>query len=233
MNTKIFTAMIFTAVTGNAIADGSAYWVGSDGDYVRSGFGECVRTIDWTPAKAIPGCEGDAAQALADDRAAAKAKAAAKARAKADADAAARAKAQAEAAEKAREAAAAAASSDPQYRNMSLASGATFELGGSTLSVSGKAAVAALLAKFDGEQIQSVIVEGHTDDRGAASFNQQLSEKRARAVKAELIANGVDTNIIKTVGYGESSPIADNGTRTGRAQNRRVEIKVDARSRKL
>ena len=93
--------------------------------------------------------------------------------------------------------------------------------------------MAALLKEFDGEIIEAVIVEGHTDDRGPAAFNQQLSEKRAEAVKAELIANGVDASLIKTVGYGESKPVASNDTREGRAKNRRVEIKVDAKARKL
>lgn len=117
----------------------------------------------------------------------------------------------------------------PQYRSLNLASSATFELGGSTLSASGKDAVSNLLTEFDGKQIKSIIVEGHTDTSGDASFNQHLSEQRAEAVKAELIADGIDGKIIKTIGRGDSMPIADNDTREGRAKNRRVEIKIDAR----
>ncbi|GAB1259239.1 OmpA family protein [Aurantivibrio plasticivorans] len=69
----------------------------------------------------------------------------------------------------------------------------------------------------------SVVVEGHTDDRGAAQYNQQLSERRAKAV-ADMLAS--DFNIapgrISHVGKGETYPIADNGTVEGRAANRRV-----------
>ena len=75
--------------------------------------------------------------------------------------------------------------------------------------------------------VKEVIIEGHTDSTGDAAFNQQLSEDRAEAVKAEVVANGGDPDKIKTIGYGETKPIADNGTREGRAQNRRVEIKVE------
>ena len=117
-----------------------------------------------------------------------------------------------------------------EYVTLSLASSATFELGGSTLSAEGKAAVADLVAQFKGREVNSVIIEGHTDDTGDAAFNQDLSEKRAEAVKAEIVANmdnPENENKITTVGYGESKPIADNSTREGRAKNRRVEIKID------
>lgn len=239
MNINILGTIVITTVSLNAVADGPAYWVGSDGNYARGGFGDCVRTINWTPEKAIADCESGAVKAaLAKDDAdamAAKAKAEADARAKAAADA--RAKAAADARAKAQAAAdaraKAAANAAPQYRNLSLSSGATFKLGGSTLSAEGKAAVLALLADFKGESIKSVVVEGHTDDRGPAAFNQQLSEKRAQAVKQELIANGVNASVIKTVGYGESRPVADNNSRDGRAKNRRVDVKIDAQTRQL
>ncbi len=200
----------------------SPYWVGSDGDYVRSGFGECVRTIDWTPENAIADCESGALAEKLRKQAAGAAAADKAPRKSAPIKPMPVVKAPAPAPK---------APVKPEYRKLSLASGATFELGGSTLSAEGKAALAALLKQFEGETIEAVIVEGHTDDRGAAAFNQQLSEKRAEAVKAELIANGVDGSLIKTVGYGESQPVASNATREGRAQNRRVEIKVDARVR--
>jgi len=125
------------------------------------------------------------------------------------------------------------AAAKPRYRNLSLASSATFELSGSTLSADGKSAVAALLADFNQNEIESIVVEGYTDNTGDASFNQQLSEKRAQAVKDELIANGVDENIIKAVGHGEAMPIADNDTREGRMKNRRVEIRVDVRDQEF
>jgi len=71
-----------------------------------------------------------------------------------------------------------------------------------------------------------VRVEGHTDSQGAEEYNQGLSERRAGAVKAYLLSVGVAEGRVAAIGYGESRPIADNGTPEGRARNRRVELKV-------
>ncbi len=62
--------------------------------------------------------------------------------------------------------------------------------------------------------------------RGPASYNQALSVKRAGAVKAYLVSKGIDANRIYSEGKGETSPVADNSTRSGRSKNRRVEIEV-------
>jgi outer membrane protein OmpA-like peptidoglycan-associated protein len=67
-------------------------------------------------------------------------------------------------------------------------------------------------------------VEGHTDSSGSSDFNLQLSQRRANAVKSRLVLNGVDASAIEAVGFGESSPIASNETRKGRAENRRIEF---------
>jgi len=72
----------------------------------------------------------------------------------------------------------------------------------------------------------SVIVTGHTDNTGSAAYNQTLSERRADAVAAELIANGVPGRRIVARGAGLTQPIASNDTAAGRAQNRRVEIVI-------
>ncbi len=69
-------------------------------------------------------------------------------------------------------------------------------------------------------------VEGHTDSTGSAKTNDRLSEARAAAVRDYLVANGVDEFRLSSKGYGSNNPIADNKTRAGRKQNRRVEIKV-------
>lgn len=68
----------------------------------------------------------------------------------------------------------------------------------------------------------NVTIEGHTDSRGNAKLNKQLSQKRADAVKAELVKLGVDATHLSAVGYGAEKPIADNKTEAGRTQNRRV-----------
>jgi OOP family OmpA-OmpF porin len=71
----------------------------------------------------------------------------------------------------------------------------------------------------------NVEVGGHTDSRGDAAYNEQLSQKRADAVKTYLTAKGVDESRLTTKGYGETKPVADNDTADGRSQNRRVELK--------
>jgi outer membrane protein OmpA-like peptidoglycan-associated protein len=72
-----------------------------------------------------------------------------------------------------------------------------------------------------------VSIEGHTDNIGSDKYNQGLSERRAAAVKAYLLKQGVtDGARIKTAGHGESQPIADNTTEEGRFKNRRVEILI-------
>lgn len=76
----------------------------------------------------------------------------------------------------------------------------------------------------------SVRVTGHTDNSGAASYNQSLSQRRAQAVSGILMANGVDPTRVTPIGAGEDSPIASNLTDEGRAQNRRVEIVVTPNS---
>ncbi len=67
-------------------------------------------------------------------------------------------------------------------------------------------------------------VAGHTDSLGPSDLNLQLSQRRANAVKSRLVLNGVDASAIEAVGFGESSPIASNETRKGRAENRRIEF---------
>ncbi|MEE9429317.1 MAG: OmpA family protein [Paracoccaceae bacterium] len=85
------------------------------------------------------------------------------------------------------------------------------------------AALANNLQRFPGS---TVVVSGHTDSTGAASYNQNLSSQRANAVTAVLIANGVPGGRIRSIGYGEDRPLATNQTSGGRAQNRRVDIVI-------
>lgn len=70
------------------------------------------------------------------------------------------------------------------------------------------------------------LIEGHTDNTGEESYNQQLSERRAEAVRNYLIEQGVSEEDLEASGFGESQPIAPNNTRQGRQENRRVEISV-------
>ena len=75
-------------------------------------------------------------------------------------------------------------------------------------------------------QITKVRIEGHTDSRGDADYNKQLSQDRADAVREYLIESGIDETRLASKGYGEEQPIADNDTATGREKNRRVEFRI-------
>lgn len=74
--------------------------------------------------------------------------------------------------------------------------------------------------------VSTVFVTGHTDSTGSASYNQQLSLRRADAVAGVLISSGVPGNRVQTRGMGMTMPVASNDTAVGRAQNRRVEITI-------
>lgn len=74
----------------------------------------------------------------------------------------------------------------------------------------------------------TIVVAGHTDSNGTDAYNQALSQRRAAAVKSYLVSRGVPANRIQTIGYGEANPIATNATDAGRAQNRRVELTINA-----
>ena len=83
------------------------------------------------------------------------------------------------------------------------------------------------VAEVLGDYPQTMIdIYGHTDSVGADAYNQTLSENRARAVADYLSMQGVNKVRMATLGYGETQPIADNGTESGRAANRRVEIRI-------
>jgi outer membrane protein OmpA-like peptidoglycan-associated protein len=72
----------------------------------------------------------------------------------------------------------------------------------------------------------TIEVAGYTDNAGKPELNQKLSERRAKAVVAYLVKNGVAAESLISTGYGEANPIADNATAAGRAKNRRTEFKV-------
>lgn len=84
-------------------------------------------------------------------------------------------------------------------------------------------AISKTLARYN----QTILdVNGHTDNVGSAQFNQTLSEKRALSVANYVSGHGIDQRRLRIRGFGESSPIASNGSAGGRAANRRVEIAI-------
>ena len=80
--------------------------------------------------------------------------------------------------------------------------------------------LADLLEEYD----FTITLVGHTDNTATPAYNQKLSENRVRTVKAELVKRGIEANRIKTIGKGQTEPIADNSTPEGRQKNRRVEV---------
>ncbi len=74
--------------------------------------------------------------------------------------------------------------------------------------------------------IKKVVVEGHTDSQGPAALNMRLSQKRAESVVKFLVKEGVSSKKLEAKGFGETSPVASNRTKRGRAKNRRVEFRI-------
>ncbi len=70
-------------------------------------------------------------------------------------------------------------------------------------------------------------MEGHTDNAGNDDANMTLSQDRADVVKAWLVGKGISEDRIKSEGFGETMPIADNNTAAGRTKNRRIDIKME------
>jgi outer membrane protein OmpA-like peptidoglycan-associated protein len=81
--------------------------------------------------------------------------------------------------------------------------------------------LAGFLSKYPDRMAQ---IEGYTDNVGSEEYNQGLSQRRADAVKGYLVHQGIDTQRLTATGNGESSPVGDNSSATGRQQNRRVEV---------
>ena len=104
--------------------------------------------------------------------------------------------------------------------------GVNFETNSADLTADSSArlddATATLLRNSD----LRVEVAGYTDSSGAASYNQNLSQRRAQSVMDYLVSHGVDSGMLRVRGYGETNPIASNATAAGRAENRRVTLRI-------
>lgn len=175
----------------------SAYVQDSRGVITRNPYGLCWHTGYWTPADSVPGCDGEIAQAPA-------------------------APMPQEPAPVVKRPVAAA----PVAEKVTYAADAFFDFDKSVIKPAAKEKLDALVDKLNGIDIEVLVAVGHTDSVGSDAYNQKLSIRRAKAVKAYLVSKGIDASRIYTEGRGEKMPVATNKTAAGRAQNRRVEVEV-------
>jgi outer membrane protein OmpA-like peptidoglycan-associated protein len=102
--------------------------------------------------------------------------------------------------------------------------GITFDFNKTTIRADSDAALQKIVALLQRDAPLKIEVQGHTDNVGSDDYNQKLSQGRADAVKAWLVAHGTAAERVTTRGYGRQRPIADNDSDEGRAKNRRVEV---------
>lgn len=104
--------------------------------------------------------------------------------------------------------------------------GVNFETNSDRLLPGAEAVLAEAAATLARNPDLAVEVAGHTDSDGSAAYNESLSERRARSVRNYLVERGANGDNLSVRGYGEAEPVADNGTREGKAANRRVELRI-------
>ncbi|WP_342646529.1 OmpA family protein [Mucilaginibacter sp. CSA2-8R] len=107
-------------------------------------------------------------------------------------------------------------------------SGILFDVDKTALKSDARSNLQNLATSLNSNPQTNILIVGHTDNTGSASYNQDLSVRRAESVKSFIVSNGVSSGRLSTQGKGLSEPIADNSTESGRAQNRRVEIVIVA-----
>ena len=103
-----------------------------------------------------------------------------------------------------------------------------FDYNSTALRSASRSALQEMSEVFQNYPDTTIVVEGHADSTGSASYNQRLSERRAASVERYLQNLGVRSSRIDAIGYGESQPRASNASASGRQLNRRVEINVRA-----
>ena len=196
------SALIVVALFASAAGAQEIHnWRSASGDVWKNAAGECWRDASWTPATAAEGCDGALVVAQA--------------------PAPAMAPKAAEPAPVAPVPVPVAAASKVTY-----AADAFFDFDKSVLKPAGKTKLDELVTKVKDINLEVIIAVGHTDSTGPDAYNQKLSVARSEAVKAYLVSKGIEKSRVYTEGKGETQPVADNKTKDGRAQNRRVEIEV-------
>ncbi len=203
---SLFAAVAFTltatTVTAQTAAPAQAAkvdnWVNPNGLPWKNGTNElCWRDANWTPATALPGCDGAPKPEP---------------------------KAAPEAPAPAAEVPPAPVVPMIISEKVTFAADAFFDFDKAVLKPEGKAKLDEVVTKLNSINLEVIIAVGHTDSVGSDSYNEKLSVRRAEAVKAYLVGKGIEKNRVYTEGKGKKQPVADNKTAEGRAKNRRVEI---------
>lgn len=187
------------------IPSGNGSYINSGGDAVRTGLGDCLRQGSFSEDGIVNACEGieEVEEAEPEPEAEAEPEPAPAP----------------EPVEK-----------EPIVTTATLGGEALFGLNSADLTPASEQALASLVSELEAyQEISAIEVVGHTDATGEEDYNLQLSERRAASVEAFLQAAYPDATVTSR-GLGESSPIATNSTREGRALNRRVEVQVTAKS---
>lgn len=187
-------------------------WKNASGEVWKSASGECWRSAAWSPATAAAGCDGAIVP-----------KAAEKVVAPVVAPVV---TPEAPPAPKAVPLAA------PAPEKVTFTSEALFDFDKAVLTPKAKAELDQIVAKTKGMNLEVAIAVGHTDSTGAEGYNQKLSIKRAEAVKAYLVSNGIEKNRIYTEGKGATQPAVDNKSKANRAKNRRVVVEIVGKAAK-
>lgn len=189
-----------------------AYLTDSAGNAVRGSAGECWRAGIWTPALAnLVGCDGVMAKALPVTSPAEAPEELATSPTETDV---------------VPEQAVVSTGTYEASEKISFETETLFDFDKTALKKEGKQRLDFLAARLMDGVVQVVVALGHTDSLGTPTYNQLLSEKRAKAVANYLSNKGIPNEKIFTEGRGGSQPIASNSSEAGRAMNRRVEIEV-------
>jgi outer membrane protein OmpA-like peptidoglycan-associated protein len=116
---------------------------------------------------------------------------------------------------------------DPRGTVITLSGGVVFATGQATILPGAQAQLNQVADALKTQAEHHFVVEGHTDNQGTDAINNELSTRRANAVRDYLVVRGVASEAITAQGFGSTRPVGDNKSPEGRAMNRRVEIIVD------
>lgn len=198
------SAMLLAAMStqvGAQTTDNSGYLTDTRGAVVKSSFGSCWRAGYWTPALATAECDPDLVKAAVLPAPAPAEPAPAPAPVPAPVVV-------------------------PEQQKITLEADVLFDFDKYALKPEGREKLDDVVSKMQGLNLEVIIAIGHTDSIGTNEYNQKLSVRRAESVKSYLVSKGVGADRIYTEGKGETQPVANNKTRDGRQQNRRVELEV-------